>query len=860
MPGVNGCWIRFAVVLCLGCASLSAQSPAARATGQPSFAHDVAPLISEKCLECHGATTMSDLDLRTSAGLAKGGKHGPVVVAGKPGESLLYRHLTGQLAPQMPLGSRLSDEQIGTFRQWIEAGAKWDPAITALNAPAPGGHKFTDAQRRYWAFQPVVKPAVPPAKNAWVKTPIDALVLAALDAKKIKPHPPADKITLIRRATLDLTGLPPSPEEVQAFLADDSPDAFARVVDRLLASPAYGERWGRHWLDLARYADSNGFKSDETRPNIWRYRDYVIQAFNEDKPYDRFIREQIAGDELYPGDMNARIATGFLRQYTEETNQPVLELRRQEILNDETDTTAAVFMGLTYGCAKCHDHKFDPILQTDYYRLQAFFADIRQDDNYVLLQGDQMAAYQKQLAEWREKTKSIRDEMHALVAPLGKEKADYYSIRFSAGTKAALNTPVEQRTPIQSVLAFLATPQITYQDADLAKELKGEQKERFAALAADLKRYEAERPHPPVAQTVIDNGAVAPKTFVLAGNSWDAPKQEVHPGFLTILDPVDPKITPLPALNSTGRRSVLANWLADPKNPLTARVMVNRIWHYHFGIGIVPSTSDFGLMGDRPSNQKLLDYLAATFVEQGWSIKKLHRMIMLSSVYQESSAADSASIAADPDNKLFWRYPRHRIEGEAIRDSMLYTSGLLNRDIGGPGVHPEVPPGTLTSGAKWPVDKDPQQANRRSVYVFVKRVMTYPMFEAFDAANNEESCPRRFRTVIPSQALVLMNDKLVLQWSEALASRILNDPGLSTDQEIERAYRLVLSRAPRTKEEQEVRGFLDSQAALIAQRLEKHEAVALPASLPSGEKPERVAAFADFCHALMNSNEFLYMN
>ncbi len=860
MPGVKGCWTRFAAIVSFGCAGLSAQSPAIKPTGQPSFTRDVAPLISEKCLECHGATTMSDLDLRTSAALAKGGKHGPVVVAGKPGESLLYRHLTGQIAPQMPLGSRLTDEQIGIFKQWIEAGAKWDPAVTALNTPAPAGHKFTDAQRHYWAFQPVVKPAVPAAKNPWVKTPIDALVLSALDAKKIKPNPPADKITLIRRATLDLTGLPPSPEEVQAFLADDSADAFAKVVDRLLASPAYGERWGRHWLDLARYADSNGFKSDETRPNIWRYRDYVIQAFNQDKPYDRFIREQIAGDELYPGDMNARIATGFLRQYTEETNQPVLELRRQEILNDEADTTAAVFMGLTYGCAKCHDHKFDPILQTDYYRLQAFFANIRQDDHYVLLQGDQLAAYQKQLAEWNEKTKSIRDEMDALVAPLRKEKADYYSIRFSAGTRAALNTPADQRTPIQSVLAFLATPQITYQDADLAKELKGEPKERFAALAAELKKYEAEKPNPPIAQTVIDNGTVAPKTFVLAGNSWDAPKQEVQPGFLTILDPVDPKITPLPALHSSGRRSVLANWLADPKNPLTARVMVNRIWHYHFGIGIVPSTSDFGLMGDRPSNQKLLDYLAATFVEQGWSIKKIHRMIMLSSVYQESSAADPASIAADPDNKLFWRYPRHRIEGEAIRDSMLYTSGLLNRDIGGPGVHPDVPPGTLSSGTKWVVDKDPQQADRRSVYVFVKRVMTYPMFEAFDAANNEESCPRRFRTVIPSQALVLMNDKLVLQWSQALATRILNDRGLSTDQEIERAYRLVLSRAPRTKEEQEVRGFLDSQSALIGQRIEKHESVALPANLPAGEKPERFAAFADFCHALLNSNEFLYLN
>ncbi|HWE49476.1 MAG TPA: DUF1549 domain-containing protein, partial [Bryobacteraceae bacterium] len=540
---------------------------------------------------------MSDFDLRTSATFAKGGKHGPVVVAGSPDTSSLFRHLTGQAAPRMPMGGRLTDQEIALVRAWIASGAKWDPAVTALNAPPPAVKKFTDAQRHYWAFQPVAKPVVPAATNPWVKTPIDAFVLAALEAKNVKPNPPADRVTLIRRATMDLTGLPPSPEEVQAFVADRSPGAFAKIVDRLLASPAYGERWGRHWLDLARYADSNGFKSDETRPNIWRYRDYVIQAFNQDKPYDRFIREQIAGDELYPNDLNAHIATGFLRQYTEETNQPVLELRRQEILNDEADTTAAVFMGLTYGCAKCHDHKFDPILQADYYRLQAFFANIRQDDNFVLLQGDQLAGYQKQLAEWNEKTKAIRDQMNALVAPLGKEKADYYSIRFSTGTKAALNAPPDQRTPLESVLAFMAKPQITYKDGVLAKELKGPDKERFAALAAELKKDDAEKPQPPIAQTVIDNSAEAPKSFVLAGNSWDAPKQEVQPGFLSILDPADPKIAPLPALHSTGRRSVLASWLADPKNPLTARVMVNRIWHYHFGIGIVPSTSDFGLMG-----------------------------------------------------------------------------------------------------------------------------------------------------------------------------------------------------------------------------------------------------------------------
>ena len=831
---------------------------AAGAAFAQSFTKDIAPLLAERCVECHGQTsTMSDLDLRTDESMRKGGQHGPVIVPGKSEQSLLYKRLTGQIRPQMPFNGRLTDQQIATIKAWIDQGAKWDPAITTLKSTAPPQKQFTDRQRQYWAFQPVAKPEVPNAKSG---NPIDAFIDAKLAENKLQPNPGTDKVTLIRRATLDLTGLPPTPDEVQAFLSDDSPDAFAKVVDRLLASPRYGERWGRHWLDLARYADSNGFKADETRPNIWRYRDYVIQSFNEDKPYDRFIREQIAGDELYPNDVAAKVGVAFNRHYTDETNQPVLELRRQELLNNITDTVGAVFMGMTYGCARCHDHKFDPILHKDYYSLQAFFADVRAKDDLVLLSGEKLEAYQKQLAEWDAKTKSIRDEMDAIVVPLKKKKADYYSIRFSTGTKDALNTPPDKRTPMQELLAFEASPQITYKDEDFLKELKPEQKTRFSELAEELKKFDSTKPHPPVAQTIIDDGTEAPKTHVLAGGSWDAPKEEVQPGFLTILDPAPPKITPLKALNSTGRRSALANWLADPKNPLTARVMVNRIWAYHFGTGIVATPSDFGIMGERPTNQKLLDYLAATFVEDGWSIKRMHRLIMLSSAYQESSTAQQQALSVDPEDKLLWRYPRHRLEGEAIRDSMLAVSGDLNVKMGGPGVHPELPPGTLSTAAKWPADKDPNDANRRSVYIFSKRVMTYPMFEAFDAPNSEESCPRRFSTVIPSQALTMMNDSLVLKWSEALAGRVLNDGGLTADQQVDRAFRLVLSRKPNAEEKQAVRDFLSKQTALLENRLEQHEKVPLPDKMPPSTDPAHVAAFVDFCHSLLNSNEFLYVN
>ena len=815
-------------------------------------------LIAAKCVQCHSpATKMGDLDLQSREALLKGGKHGPAIIPGKAAESRLIQHLTGQLQPQMPLGGRASEQEIGIFKTWIAAGAPWDASLSPTTSAAPSEHKFTAAQQRYWFYQPIAKPALP-GKNA---NPVDAFITASLEEKGIRPNPRADKITLLRRATIDLTGLPATPDETQAFLADQSPAAFATVVDRLLASPHYGERWGREWLDLARYADTNGFKADEIRPNIWRYRDYVINAFNQDKPYDRFIREQIAGDELYPASVEAHVATGFLRHYTDETNQPSMETRREELLMNITDNVGSVFMGMTYGCAKCHDHKFDPILHKDYYRLQAFFANVRAQDDFVPLSGPELAAHNQQQADYEAKTKDIRAAMHALVAPIAKADADEYMHRFSEGTRDAVNAAPEKRTPYQSLLAFQGSPQVTYPDATVAKKLKPEQKKQFDDLAAQLKAFDALKPHPPLAQTMVDNGVDAPKTFVLAGGSWNAPKEEVQPGFLSILDPTDAKFQPPAGVAATGRRTALANWLADSKNPLTPRVMVNRIWQGHFGAGLVGTSSDFGIMGDRPSNPRLLDYLASSFVENGWSVKKLHRAIMLTSVYQESSVTNEAATAIDPDNKLLWHYPRHRVEGEVVRDAMLLTSGRLNLKMGGPGVKPELPEGVNTAGyAAWAVDKDESEARRRSVYVFVKRVLTFPMFEAFDAPTSEESCPRRFSTAIPSQALTLMNDKFVLDWSREFAGRVLNDGGLAPEQQIERAYRLALSRAPLPDEQKSVSAFLAKQSGLIAERLSRNEKVLLPDHLPPGFEPAKAAAFVDFCHALMSSNEFLYVN
>ena len=856
------CHSTWPALILLSTAPASAQTP-----DQVSFTQDVAPILSQNCLRCHAQSPMmANLDLRTRDGVLKGGQHGPAITPGDAASSRLYRHLTGQLQPQMPMGGRLPEPQVAIIKSWIDSGAKWDSkvSLTASEKPSAVEHKFTEQQRNYWAFQKVSNPPAPPANGRnWVRNPIDAFVLAMLESHNLKPNAPADKVTLIRRAYFDLIGLPPTAEDVQAFLADNSPAAFERVVDRLLASPQYGERWGRHWLDLARYADSAGFKADETRPNVWRYRDYVIGAFNEDKPYDRFIKEQIAGDELYPDDAAARVATGFNRLWPDESNLANPILRRQEILNDITDTVGAVFMGMTYGCARCHDHKFDPILQKDYYRLQAFFANIRNDDRASLLTGQDAIAYRRQYAEWESQTREIRSKMEEILASVRADKIREDIGMFPKEAQDAVFTPPEQRTPMQWQMYYRSVSRLPT-DAQLEASLRGELKQRYAELKKELAKYDALKPADPlVAEVMIDASAQAPPTFILSKGIWDAPEEEVQPGFLSILDPKPATIVAPEGTNTTGRRTVLANWLADARNPLTARVMVNRIWQYHFGTGIAGTASDFGVMGEPPSNPQLLDYLATTFVENGWSVKKMHRLIMLSSVYQQSSSSQPEAAKIDPDNKLFWRFDRRRLEGEVIRDSMLFVSGQLNPKMGGPGVFPPLPDGFSRPGSRysaWPTEKDSAEANRRSIYVFVKRNMRYPLFEAFDFPDTHESCSRRYATVSPAQPLALMNDELVREWARALAGRVLNDGGLVPEQQVERAFRIVFNRAPKDEERQAVLRFLTQQSAELARRLEEKESVPMPDRVPQGMDRARAAALVDFCQALLNSNEFVYMN
>ncbi|MBM3841212.1 MAG: DUF1553 domain-containing protein [Verrucomicrobia bacterium] len=727
--------------------------------------------------------------------------------------------------------------------------------------------RFKPEDRNHWAFQPVQRPEPKATHSQWVRNSIDAFILAELEAKGIQPGSPADKLTLLRRASLDLIGLPPTPEEVKAFVTDHSSDAFDKAVERLLASPHYGERWARHWLDLARYAESEGFKSDETRPYAWRYRDYVIKSFNDDKPYDRFIKEQIAGDELWPGDPNARVATAFNRHYPDESNARNLMQRRQEILNDITDTVGAVFTGLTYACARCHDHKYDPILQADYYRLQAFFANTAADDSMVLTSSEAVRRYREKHAIWEEKTCDLREELDCIEELKRKAIVKDFVDKYPEEIQAALAKPESERNAFECQMVAKAklyldpaSHQYIAKSESIGSSLKGDVKKRWDELMAELKKFDDLLPDElPIGTGMVDLGDEAPKTYLLNRGAYDAPKEEVEPGFLTLFEAKPAKLVSLPGGHSTGRRGTLANLLADAGNPLTARVMVNRIWQYHFGRGLVATASDFGLKGDRPTHPQLLDWLASEFVRTGWSLKQMHRLIMTSSTYQQSSRYREAAAQVDSENKLLWRYPRQRLEGEALRDSALEVAGLLNVKMGGPSVFPELPQGMSVAGG-WPVTKNEIERNRRSIYVFVRRNTRYPIFETFDMPDTHETCSRRMVTTSPIQALTLLNNKLTLEWAQAFAGRVLGLAGTDCDRQIDAAYRLAFSRSPDKAEQEIARRFFGRHREILSERAAGNEPLALPTNSAVPCDSMHAASLVDFCHMLINANEFVYRN
>jgi hypothetical protein len=712
-------------------------------------------------------------------------------------------------------------------------------ALSALAAVAADEYPATDknasaAASRTWAYLPVKRPAEPAVQlKGWVRTPVDAFVLAKLEAKGLKPSPEADRATYIRRATLDAWGIIPTTEEVKAFVGDKSPQAYEKLIDRLLASPRYGERQGRRWLDLSRYADSDGYNADGTRPNIWRYRDYVIKSFNEDKPFDRFIKEQIAGDELWPDNNEALIATGFLRNFPDEVNARDLNLKKQEVANDLTDTVGTVFLGTTFNCAQCHDHKFDKISQKEYYQFQSFFVNTSWRDDVKLLKPKDEAEYRVKLAKWEAATKEIRDQQEALLKPIiDKAESDRLS-GFVPETRLSITKPEAERSAYDRWIYHRNLWTLQGRTRNAANTLRTRDKEsyaRYAKLAEELKKFDDIKPKEPgYISTLTELGhADAPPTYVLFKGTYDRRLEEVQPGFPALLTDAKPAI--LPTAISSGRRTAVANWLADASNPLTARVFVNREWGQIFGAGILETVNDFGKMGGKPSNPELIDYLADSFVQNGWSVKKLQRQIFLSAVYRQSSAARADTAVVDPTNRLLASFPRQRLEAEQIRDSLLAASGLLEEKVGGPAVFPPLPPNIDIGGQRqaWPTSENPHDHHRRSVYVFVRRNSPYPLLDTFDWANPQLVHNKREVTTTAPQALALVNSELVFEWSKALAGRVIREAPKSEGAQIERLYQILYSRAPDGFEKAKLLAFLDSQEAITRKQLAEGKKASRP--------------------------------
>jgi len=681
-----------------------------------------------------------------------------------------------------------------------------------------------------WAFRRFTRPTVPPSAYA---NPIDAFLAVKLAGKGLRFAPEADRRTLIRRLSLDLLGLPPTPEDVEAFVADPAPDAYEKLVEKYLAAPQFGERQAVWWLDVVRFAESDGFRADDPRPHAWRYRDYVIRSFNADKPFDRFVKEQLAGDELYPGDADALVATGFLRHFPYEFNAVDVELKRQDMLNDLTDTTAAAFLGITIGCARCHDHKTDPVTQEDYYRLQAFFAGFWPVE-VPLATAAERADYERKLAAWLQRTAELRAAIDELERPVREKVMLKERARFPEEYARLLDVPPEQRTPLEAQLARLVGLQVYKRTKVTAAQIRPADRDRWEGLSRQLAAWETERPPElPTAMAMTDL-PVPPPTRLLKRGNWRTPAgRELSPGFIAAIDDRDAEVTPTG--RTPGRRAALARWIASRDNPLTGRVIVNRLWQHHFGTGLVATPGDLGATGERPTHPELLDWLAVELIDHGWSLKHIHRLIVTSRAYRQTARSD-AGATADPGNTLLWKFPRRRLDGETLRDALLAVAGRLNLKAGGPSVFPELPPELLKTAPQWKVTPDPAERDRRSVYVFVKRNLRYPLFALFDAPDRVETCSRRFTTTTAPQALTLLNDPVVLGLARSFAARVTKEAGTDPARVVDRAFRIALGRPPSTEEHAVALAFLEQHPTTAAE------------------------ALTDLCHALVNLNEFLYVD
>jgi hypothetical protein len=769
------------------------------------FETSVRPLLAAHCYRCHGPDKQkAGLRLDSLAAILKGGKSGPAVVPDRPENSRLLRAVGYQdEALQMPPAGKLADRQVADLTRWVRSGAPWPETAATDGRKAGEGH---------WAFRPPAETPPPAVRDAsWVRTPIDHFILAKLEAAGMRPAPPADRRTLIRRATFDLTGLPPTPGEIDAFLKDDSPGGFPKLVDRLLASPAYGERWGRHWLDVARYADSNGLDENVAYGNAWRYRDYVVAAFNNDKPYDRFVLEQLAGDLLPGGDESTRherlVATGFLSlgpKVLAEVDEKKMEM---DIVDEQIDTVGKAFLGLTLGCARCHDHKFDPIDTEDYYALAGVFTSTRTMENFT------------KVARWYENplpTAADRERLAAHAREVARQKEAIQAAVRRAQERLRANPPPGPAQPPKD-------PEALFPD---------EAKAELKRLREELAKIEKAAPEVPSAMGAAE-GTVADVAVHVRGSHLKLGKV-VHRRVPRVLAGAQ-------ALSFDARQSgrlQLARWMADPAHPLTARVMVNRVWRWHFGRGLVRTPDNFGLLGEPPTHPELLDWLATRFVSGGWSVKALHRSILLSNTYQMSSTPDGRAPERDPDNRLHGRAEVRRLEAEAIRDSLLAVGGTLDRTTGGSLLQVKNRDYLFDHTSR---DTTRYDSRRRALYLPVIRNNLYDVFGLFDATDATVLSGDRATTTVATQALFLLNSDFVLRASEDLAA------SLGADDEAGRIRRLYARAYGREATPTEVaRGM---QLVQDAERGLKE----------SDAAKRRLRAWACLCQVVLAADEFVYV-
>ena len=855
----------------------------------PLFEQDVLPILQQSCVACHsGNTPAAGLDLTSADALGRGSTKGPVVVQNASQASVLFQKLARQKMPPPGSAPPLSDKQIKVIRQWIDSGARTEagtrpsqvPAVPGLESLPPRDSEISPEDRSFWAFLPPVKVRLPRIRSASrVRTPVDAFLLRKLELEGLTFSAPASKTTLIRRAYFDLLGLPPSPEEVEKFLGDRRADAYERLIDRLLESPHYGERWGRHWLDAVGYTDEYSIANDgpiyKISEDIWRYRDYVVRCFNQDRPFDQFLTEQLAGDELYdwrpapeftPEIVDGLIATGYLRTRQDDTDQQELNTPREHflILSQQVDNLGSGLLGLTVGCARCHDHKYDPIRQADYYRLMAIFATSFNPEAWITVKKRNLPdVSQAQLEEIERHNAEIDRPLEALLKRLdeirGPHRESLYQDKLAAtvpealreDVSLALETPVEQRNQVQTYFATKLEKELEV----LPKEVDALLEEKERAASAKLQRRIAtlrswRRTHGRI-EAAWDAGKI-PEIRLLHRGELTTPGALVQPGVPAVLSrpgedqlqrPHDTKG------DSSGRRLALARWLVRPDHPLTARVMVNRIWMHHFGKGIVETAGNFGRQGSSPTHPQLLDWLAVDFVEHDWKIKRLHKMIMGSSAYRQSSPRspeDTASAGEDKDpaNHLLWRMNLRRLEAEVIRDSMLAVSGNLDSTMGGQSVMVDLASDGLVTAQE---PSESSSGQRRSLYLLARRNYMSSFLEAFDFPIIQLNCSGRTQSATPLQSLTQLNSEFSMQQSERFAERInrLTDAEATLRKKVRLAFGLAFSRQPSPQELKLAEGYLGRQR----QRY-------LDLGTPVGEASRR--ALAGLCQMLMSASEFLY--